>query len=327
MRLEDKTRLASLQAYGPSAMERDHGLDTLCNMVRLTLGVPMAAVSLVGAETTHHVGMSGVEFGKVPTRHTFCSHTIEGNVPMVVEDASTDPRFAANPFVINDPGIRFYAGAPLIAPDGSALGALCGIDTITHVCPETERAKLADLASTAVQILEMRRRMMEAQALALTDRLTGIANRMGIETEIDKAIAVATRHGLAFALLYFDVDGFKSVNDTKGHEAGDRLLQLLGQTLARETRREEICGRLGGDEFVVLLLGTERDSAILAAERIKALLDEAVARQGFPVSFSMGLASFAAPPASCAAALSAADTLLYQAKRAGKNRIVLAAEA
>ena len=326
MRLHDKLRLATLHAYDPSAMERDHGLDTLCNMVRLTLGVPMAAVSLVDEEATHHVGMSGLELGDVPTRHTFCSHTIEGDAPMLVEDATQDARFAANPFVVDNPGIRFYVGAPLIAPDGSTLGALCGLDTMRRPCSEQERSKLAELAATAVQILEMRRRMMEAQALALTDRLTGIANRMGIETEIEKAIAMASRHMLAFSLLYFDVDHFKAVNDVRGHEAGDQLLRLIGGTLADQTRREEVCGRLGGDEFVILLLGADDVTGHAAAERIKAVLDEAVAREDFAVSFSMGLAHFAEPPASCAAVLSAADALLYRAKRAGKNRIVASGE-
>lgn len=327
MRLHDSSRLATLRAYDPSTMERDHGLDTLCNMVRLTLGVPMAAVSLVDDEATHHVGMSGLELGDVPTRYTFCSHTIEGDVPMLVEDATKDDRFSANPFVVNDPGIRFYVGAPLIAPDGSALGALCGLDTMSRPCSEQERAKLAGLASTAVQILEMRRHMMEARTLALTDGLTGIANRMGMEMEIDKAIAVASRHGLPFSVLYFDVDHFKAVNDGRGHEAGDQVLRLIGRTLAGSTRREEVCGRLGGDEFVVLLLGVDDELGRLAAERIKLALDEAMARDGFPVSFSMGLASFAGPPGSSAEALSAADALLYRAKRGGKNRIVTSGDA
>lgn len=320
-RVRDQRRLAALRAYDPAAMDRDHGLDSLCSLVRMTLGVPMAAVSLVDDKATRFVGMSGLDLQGVPNEQSFCVHTIEHDTPMLVEDTTKDTRFSTNPLVAEDPGIRFYAGAPLIAPDGSALGAICGLDTAIRSCSGGEQAKLASLASTAVQILEMRLRVKEVHALALTDGLTGIANRAGIELEIEKAIAVIDRHGLPFSLLYFDVDHFKTVNDQRGHEAGDELLRLIGRTLAEDTRREEVSGRLGGDEFVVLLLGMERQASRGAAERIKASLDEAVARAGFPVSFSMGLAFFATSPPGSEAVLRAADTLLYQAKRAGKNRI------
>lgn len=322
MQLHDAQRLATLRAYEPAEMERDQSLDSLCDLVRLTLGVPMAAVSLVDDQITHHVGMSGVEFGPIPSEHTFCSHTIEGQEPLLVEDATKDPRFAENPFVRDDPSIRFYVGAPLIAPNGYRLGALCAVDTATRRCTEVEQTKLAALASTAVQILEMRRRVREAHALAVTDGLTGIANRVGTQLAIDKAITVMKRHGLLFSLLYFDVDHFKSINDTRGHEAGDQLLRLIGSTLSQRTRFEEVVGRLGGDEFVIVLIGSDRSAAALAAERIKSLLDETVQQASIAVSFSMGLACFTEAPADSAAALSAADTLLYQAKRGGKNRIV-----
>ncbi|MBS7809488.1 sensor domain-containing diguanylate cyclase [Roseococcus pinisoli] len=325
MRLHDKKRLAALRAYDPAGMERDHGLDSLCNLVRLTLGVPMAAVTLVDDNTTHHVGMAGLELGGLPNGVTFCSRTIEQDTPMLVEDATKDARFADNPFVTANPGVRFYVGAPLVAPDGSALGAICAVDTAAHACSESEQAKLVSLASTAVEILEMRRRVREVRALALSDGLTGIANRAAIELEIEKAIAVVERHGLPFGVLFFDVDHFKSVNDLRGHEAGDDLLRLIGETLAATTRREEVCGRLGGDEFVVLLMGSDPTNGRGAAERIKAALDEAVAREGFAVSFSMGLAFFPTAPADAEAALKAADRLLYAAKRQGKNRIVVEA--
>lgn len=322
MQVHDPYRLATLRAYDPAGMERDQSLDSLCNLVRMTLGVPMAAVSLVDEEITHHVGMSGVEFGPIPSRHTFCCHTIEGQVPMLVEDTTKDRRFSDNPFVLEAPSIRFYVGAPLIAPNGSRLGALCAVDTVSRLCTELEQTKLAVLASTAVQILEMRRQVKEVHAFAVTDSLTGIANRIGTELAIDKAIAVMKRHDLVFSLLYFDVDHFKAVNDTGGHEAGDHLLRLIGSTLSQQTRFEEVVGRLGGDEFVVILLGADKNYAELAADRIKEILDKAVQKADIPVSFSMGLACFTEPPANSAAALSAADSLLYQAKRAGKNRIV-----
>jgi diguanylate cyclase (GGDEF)-like protein len=322
MSIYDETRLASLRLYEPHKIGRDSGLDSLCNLVRMTFDVPMAAVTLVDDRFTHHVGLAGFELDSLPNEHTFCSRTIEHTVPMLVPDATKDARFAANPYVLADPGVRYYVGAPLIAPNGSTLGAICGIDTQPRIHSQDVVFKLSALAGTAVEILELRRRMSEVRSIALTDPLTGIANRAAIELEVEKAIALLERHDMPFGIVYFDVDHFKGVNDTFGHDAGDRLLRLIGQSLAARTRREEASGRLGGDEFLVVLLGAGLTTARDAAERIKAGLDQAVSADQFNVTFSMGVAAFTKAPATIASALSAADSLLYAAKRAGKNQIV-----
>lgn len=321
MLLHDKHRLAVLSSYTTIEAGQDRTLDALCNLVLSTLGVPMAAVSLVDEATTHYIGMAGCFFSTLPNENTFCSHVIEGTTPFLIEDATNDNRFAANPFVKGDPGIRFYLGAPLIASDGSALGALCALDTKARQSTAEEQQKLASLASTAIEILNMRRVIHEARKLALVDGLTGIANRTGIELEIEKAIIALRNHGLPFSLLYFDVDLFKQVNDKRGHAAGDALLRLIGETLAGRNRPDEVCARPGGDEFIVLRLGGTRNNDLEETQNIKALLDDVVSRAGFEVSFSMGIVSFIAAPADVTAALYAADALLYDAKRRGKNMI------
>lgn len=321
MLLHDKHRLAVLTSYNTIEMGQDRTLDALCNLVLSTFGVPMAAVSLVDERVTHHIGMAGCVFRDLPNENTFCSHTIESTDPFLIEDATSDDRFATNPFVKGDPGVRFYLGAPLVAPDGSTLGAICALDTKTRLCTLEEKAKLASLASTAVEILNMRRHMREARKLALVDGLTGIANRTGIELEIEKAIIALRNHGLPFSLLYFDVDRFKQVNDERGHAAGDELLRLIGETLVGRNRPDEVSARPGGDEFIVLRLGGTKESDLAEAQQIKAMLDDAVSRAGFSVSFSMGLVSFTAAPTDVAGAIYAADALLYDAKRRGKNLI------
>ncbi|WP_094506272.1 sensor domain-containing diguanylate cyclase [Brucella thiophenivorans] len=321
MLLHDKHRLAVLTSYNTIEMGQDRTRDALCNLVLSTFGVPMAAVSLVDEHVTHHIGMAGCVFGDLPNENTFCSHTIESTDPFLIEDATSDDRFATNPFVKGDPGVRFYLGAPLVAPDGSTLGAICALDTKTRLCTLEEKAKLASLASTAVEILNMRRHMREARKLALVDGLTGIANRTGIELEIEKAIIALRNHGLPFSLLYFDVDRFKQVNDERGHAAGDELLRLIGETLVGRNRPDEVSARPGGDEFIVLRLGGTKESDLAEAQQIKAMLDDEVSRAGFCVSFSMGLVSFTAAPTDVAGAIYAADALLYDAKRRGKNLI------
>ncbi|MGU3574017.1 diguanylate cyclase [Brucellaceae bacterium C25G] len=314
--------LETRQAYSNVELGRDHSLDTLCELVMSLFDVPMAAVSLIDEHVTHHLGYAGVVFGDVANEHTFCSHTVKDIIPFLVEDTEKDMRFANNPFVLNEPHIRMYLGSPLIAPNGTPLGAICALDIKPRNYTAEEKRKLQSLANTAVQLLEMRRMMKQAHNMALVDGLTKLANRSSMETEVEKAITVLNEQSLPFSLLYFDVDHFKSVNDQNGHAAGDKLLKLIGKTLSSRDVRDEFHSRLGGDEFVVLMLNTTHEEAVIKANEIKQQLDDAVKEAEFPVSFSMGLVNFVTAPENAEAALNYADERLYKAKRSGKNQII-----
>lgn len=310
------------QAYNSVELGRDHSLDALCELVMSLFDVPMAAVSLIDEHVTHHLGFAGIEFGDVANEYTFCSHAVQDNAPFLIEDATKDVRFANNPFVLNDPHIRMYLGSPLIAPNGTALGAICALDVKPRSYTLEEQRKLQSLANTAVQLLEMRRMMKQACNMALVDGLTKLANRSSIEAEIEKAITISNEQSLPFSLLYFDIDFFKTINDQNGHAAGDKLLKLIGETLSARGIRDEVYGRLGGDEFVVLMLNTTLEEAVSKANEIKSQLDIVVKAAEAPVSFSMGLANFVNAPDGAEAALNYADERLYKAKRAGKNQII-----
>ncbi|MBB6260807.1 diguanylate cyclase (GGDEF)-like protein [Paenochrobactrum gallinarii] len=310
------------QAYNSAELGRDHSLDALCELVMSLFDVPMAAVSLINEDVTHYLGFAGIEFGDVANEHTFCSYAVQNNFPFLIEDTTKDVRFANNPFVVNDPHIRMYLGSPLIAPNGTTLGAICALDVKPRSYTAEEQRRLQSLANTAVQLLEMRRMMKQANDMALVDGMTKLANRRSLEAEIEKAITVLNEQSLPFSLLYFDVDYFKQINDQNGHAAGDKLLKLIGQTLSARAIRDEVHGRLGGDEFVVLMLNTTLEAAVAKASEIKQQLDDVMRLADIPVSFSMGLTNFVNAPESAEAALNCADERLYKAKRAGKNQIV-----
>jgi diguanylate cyclase (GGDEF)-like protein len=322
MRANETQRLRTLRSYDASGL--DHGLDALCGQLRRSLDVPFAAVTLVDETHTRVIGRDGVDTESVPNDQSFCALAIRemGPAPFTVVDALSDPRFRSNPFVTDGCGIRFYAAAPLIAGDGSALGCLCALDTRAREVTATERQTLVDLSRTAMQILEMRRHMQEARQLALTDALTKLPNRTAIESEIGKAIAALDQRHCPFSLLRLDVDGLARINETKGQPAGDRLLQLIGEALRQKTRRSETAGRLDGDDFALIILGADPAMALAAGCRIKQLLDKAVAGAGYDVTFSIGLVTFLSAPADVATAMRETDARLLEAKRGGRNQIV-----
>jgi diguanylate cyclase (GGDEF)-like protein len=324
IRASETQRLRTLRSYDALGPGRDKGLDALCGQLRRSLDVPMAAVSIVDETHTHLIGRDGVDTESVPNDQSFCALAIRemDGAPFAVVDALSDSRFRTNPFVTDGCGIRFYAAAPLIAGDGSALGCLCALDTRAREVTATERQTLVDLSRTAMQILEMRRHMQQARQLALTDDLTKLPNRTAIEIELGKAIAALDQRDLPFSLLRLDVDGIARINETKGQPAGDALLRLIGDALKHKTRRGETAGRLGGDDFALIILGADPAMALSAGRRIKLLLDKAVAAASYDVTFSMGLVTFLSAPADVAATMRESEARLLEAKRGGRNQIV-----
>jgi diguanylate cyclase (GGDEF)-like protein len=164
---------------------------------------------------------------------------------------------------------------------------------------------------------------------AVTDDLTGLANKRAFSELMDKEAARAQRFGHDVSLLICDIDDFKRVNDTYGHPQGDAVLRAVGRILAEESRGIDFPARYGGEEFVVALPETSSEGAMEVAERIR----ERVAAQQIPllegdgrirVTTSIGLATLPGAAATAEELIAKADAALYEAKRAGKNRVVVA---
>ncbi|ADV66014.1 GGDEF domain-containing response regulator [Deinococcus maricopensis] len=169
--------------------------------------------------------------------------------------------------------------------------------------------------------------------LATIDDLTGLANKRSWLTRLDDALALARRYGHPTSVLIVDIDHFKRVNDTYGHLAGDELLRALGQELRAQARASDLIGRYGGEELVALLPHTDSAGALVMAERLRAAVHNThLTWQGeaIRVTASIGLATLipmpGGPPHGDAASdlLGRADLALYEAKRGGRNRTVVA---
>ncbi|HMM49633.1 MAG TPA: EAL domain-containing protein, partial [Miltoncostaeaceae bacterium] len=168
-----------------------------------------------------------------------------------------------------------------------------------------------------------RRRLEVAQHLADHDPLTGLFNRRRFEAELTRHLQHAHRYG-AGALLFVDLDGFKAVNDTCGHQTGDELLQMVGAAIAGRLRRTDVVARLGGDEFGALLPDTDMQHAQIAAEDVLIAVREVAdrfAEHAPRVSASIGISCFDATVCDEEELLTAADLAMYSAKRSGGDRV------
>ena len=168
-------------------------------------------------------------------------------------------------------------------------------------------------------LLEANRRLA---AQALTDDLTGLANRRAGAHELERAVALAVRHGHVLALARVDVDHFKRINDTYGHQAGDLVLAEVARRLASAVRGGDELARWGGDEFVAILPDTDRAGALRAAERLRAAVADApveVEGAAVAVTISVGWAHWSGDTPNDL--LARADRAVYQAKDAGRGKV------
>jgi diguanylate cyclase (GGDEF)-like protein len=164
----------------------------------------------------------------------------------------------------------------------------------------------------------MERRIELAHASADLDPLTGILNRRGFERLVPDQVSGA--------LLFIDLDRFKALNDTHGHDAGDDALRDFARIAAVAVRDDDVFARLGGEEFALYLPGVARDAAQRLAERIRTDVAKSLRVRGEAVTVSVGVAHAAEPPVARATLMKAADGAMYAAKNRGRNRVALARE-
>jgi diguanylate cyclase (GGDEF)-like protein len=174
-------------------------------------------------------------------------------------------------------------------------------------------------------VYPLRNALLYEQALkqALKDPLTGVNNRAAMDAHLKHQVLVTERHETPLSLIMFDIDLFKSVNDTFGHAVGDVVLRAVADAIVRCTRDSDVVFRYGGEEFVVILTNTEDDGAAFLAERVRQTVDaldiDALASQT-NVTISAGVAQFRKGD-SPIALLTRADEVMYDAKAQGRNRV------
>lgn len=155
--------------------------------------------------------------------------------------------------------------------------------------------------------------------LSRTDNLTGLMNVRSFFQEGEKLRELCARHARPLTVIYIDLDDFKRINDSRGHQEGDRLIRLVGKGLRRAVRASDLAARLGGDEFALLLPETGFNEAENFIARLQQCLDAEVDRASWGVDYSAGAVTFGTVPADLESATAMADRLMYEAKGAGKG--------
>jgi diguanylate cyclase (GGDEF)-like protein len=181
---------------------------------------------------------------------------------------------------------------------------------------------LLGVLGIVVAVRNLEKAHLQIITLVNTDSLTRLANRRFFIDFLEKAMAFAKRHGQALSIIIADLDKFKAINDTYGHQAGDQVLAAFGQVMQASIRREDLAARFGGEEFILMLPGTTLEDATILAERLR----ESLENLAFPpletrVTASFGIAQFR-PDDTFETLVKRADEALYAAKAAGRNRVM-----
>ncbi len=157
--------------------------------------------------------------------------------------------------------------------------------------------------------------------LASLDPLTGVLNRRGFLLAAEAELNRVRRYRSPLSLAYIDLDNFKTVNDSWGHRTGDNALRVVGEIVRSRARAPDVVARLGGDEFALLLPETTDTAAVAVLRRLRQALLDAMRAHGWPVTFSIGVATFLAPVGSVDELIKAADELMYSVKNTGRDMI------
>jgi diguanylate cyclase (GGDEF)-like protein len=182
--------------------------------------------------------------------------------------------------------------------------------------------RLASFMIIVLLLAHLRENLVRIHALANSDPLTGILNRRGFYSKVAAEMRRLQRFNHPFSIAYLDIDNFKKVNDTLGHGTGDELLCSVARILESRLRQTDVIGRLGGDEFAIILVGIDAESTIVVLRNIWVELSTRIERVKLPVTFSIGLVTYEAPPESIEQVLGHADSLMYSVKRSGKDGIM-----
>jgi diguanylate cyclase (GGDEF)-like protein len=315
-------RLNELNSYGilDSSAEQDY--DDIVAITSAICRTPIAAVTFIDDHRQWFKSIKGFDLAEVPREISLCGYTIlQPDRIMEVPDTLTDQRFATHPIVVNDPKIRFYASVPMVNPRGAAVGTICIMDHEPRNLSNIEIKALQSLSRQVITHLELKIAVTGLQRDGMTDFLTSVWNRRAFDRRLIDEWNLHLYGQKIMAIIMVDLDHFKKINDTYGHQAGDDTLAHAAKILEENVRQQDMVARYGGEEFVIILSNTDHHGAMAVAEKIRSALEQT----DWPhtkVTASLGLASHSPQNGGSATGLLAcADQALYIAKRTGRNRV------
>ena len=242
---------------------------------------------------------------------------------VLVEDIETDPKWRELKHVALPHGMRCCWSEPIKNSSGHVLGAFGMYYDHAALPTDDELEDLKSAARLAGIVMERDQDHKRIRDLAYKDQLTGLSSRTDFYHHLREAVKLSKRHDSSFFLLYIDLDDFKGVNDSLGHDAGDLLLQAIARRLKNVSREIDLVARLSGDEFCILVNDVDDDlTAAQVAQRVLTEVSEPIqlSSRKFTPSCSIGIACYPDDGEDLSTLLKAADTSLYSAKEQGKNQ-------
>lgn len=262
----------------------------------------------------------GLEYG--PSVGSCGTSTYSGH-RVLVENIETDPKWAKIKHIALPHGMRCCWSEPIKNSSGKVLGAFGMYYNHPALPNDEELEDLKSAARLAGIVMERDQAQKRIRELAYKDELTGLASRVRFYQQLEESIKLSDRSGRRFALLYVDLDDFKGVNDSLGHDAGDLLLKDIAKYLKSVSREIDFVARLSGDEFCIIVKDVDDDyAAAHVAQRCLDMISEPIelSARKFTPSCSIGIAHYPDDGEDLSTMLKAADTSLYSAKEHGKNQ-------
>lgn len=311
-----RSRQDAIARLGLLERAGDPALSGLARVAAYVAGVGAAAVHVLDATQQHRIAATGAPLGPHPRRDAMCRLVVDGGEPIACADATADSRFSFSSFVRGATPVRCYVSFPLVTSQAVVIGTLCAWDTRSRELTADQLSRLEDLAAQAVDHLELLALARDLGHAASHDSLTGLPNRLVLADRLAQAFARRLRHGGEIAVALVDVDAFKTVNDTFGHDIGDEVLVRVATRLTHAVRVQDTVARLGGDEFAIVAEVPDAETADALMRRVTAALAEptTVPGSGVRAGATLGWA-IAAPTDDVRDALDRADRAMYAAKR------------
>jgi EAL domain-containing protein (putative c-di-GMP-specific phosphodiesterase class I)/GGDEF domain-containing protein len=306
---DEAARLQELRSYGVLDTDADPHFDDISELARRIAGTEIGIVSLVDENRQWFKSCVGAPLGQqeTPRQVSFCGHTILQRDPLVINDALQDSRFADNPLVTGEPGIRFYAGFPLITSNGFVLGSLCAISLRPHQLSPEQIDSLRRLSSLTVQQLQVLREsglltavqsgLREERIVAPLQEQPSSLERLISREQMQQMLALLFGMGLGspFTLLRCRFRDYERVNATLGSSLAEQFINEAARRVLAAVPKTASVARFAEAELVVLLPFDVEEAQIQeVAERLIAFANQ-VYRQGLQslsMAVSIGIASF-----------------------------------